>query len=153
MFFAPSACLPLIICTLHYCSIKTVNPTVYEAWLPVFKVLKWMSVHEVVLEISNKCHTEMIKVLSIFFKNTAKHWCSPKTVYDNARVDFSFYGDSWGLCSFTECRHWVCGYPGQLGWGGAGVMSYLSYCCVSSPPLHRRNLLRRALALMHLRPL
>lgn len=39
--------------------------------------------------------------------------------------------------------------PGQWGWDGAEVMSYLSYCCGSSPPLHRRNPLRRALTLMY----
>lgn len=39
------------------------------------------------------------------------------------------------------------------GRGRAGIMNYLSYCCVSFPPLRRRNLLHRALALMHLLPL
>lgn len=45
------------------------------------------------------------------------------------------------------------GFLGSGGWGRMEVMSYQAYCCVSFPPLHQKNLLRRELALMHLRPL
>ncbi len=56
-FFASSVCLLIIICTLHNCYINTVNLSVCEVWSPVFKILKWMSVHEVVPEI----HTSAIQ--------------------------------------------------------------------------------------------
>lgn len=72
-----------------------------------------------------------------------------KQVSGNSRVDFSSRGASeqwWCDVDFGSLKNLDSG-KGQGLW-------VMSYCCVSSPlPLHRRNLLHRAQALMHLRPL
>lgn len=65
-----------------------------------------------------------------------------------------FFLDGFKFETLVDVVNVDFGSVGILGSeGGAGVMSYLSYCYVSFPPLRQRNLLRRALAPTHPRPL